>query len=246
MRKLMLIAAGLASLVAAGIAVADGIEQGAAGSVTGTFSATTVSSTSTKSCATSSGKTISSTKATYRGTAAGHADLAGPITVEARSVINTTDGLGIVEGKVRIDVAAGRDTTARFTAVYDHGKVAGLAVGKADEPAVALVGNLSATFSPTGGFTDGKIGGSAGGAAVELARAKCRKNDDDRRPERSEAQGKVSALSATSITVGGLTCAIPPALAAKAATLKVGDRAEIRCQLVNGQSTLVRITKKKR
>lgn len=244
MRKLMLVAVALAALVAAGIAVAHGIEQGAARSVTGTFSATTVSSTSTKSCATAAGKTISSTTATYRGTAAGDADVAGPITVEARSVVNTTDGLGIVEGKVRIDVAAGKDTTARFTAVYDHGRIAGLAVGKADAPSMALVGNLSATFSPATGFTDGKIGGSAGGAAVELGRVRCEKKDQ--RPEQSEARGTVSALSTTSITVGGLTCAIPPALAAKAATVKVGDRAEIRCQLVNGQSTLVKIAKKKR
>jgi hypothetical protein len=246
MRKLMLVAVGMAALTATGLAVANGSDGTTASAVTGTFTATTVSSTSTKTCTTPAGKSIATTKATYRGTAAGDADLAGPITLEVRSVVNTTDGFGVVNGALRIDVVSGRDTTARFTAVWDHGKLAGFAAGHAREPRMALLGNLSAAFTTAGGFTDGRIGSSAGGAAVELAPGRCDSTPAQQRPEKSEARGTVSALSTTSITVGGLTCAIPSSLAARvASTVKLGDRAEIRCQLMNGQNTLVRLKKKR-
>jgi hypothetical protein len=215
MRKLMLMAVGLAALAAAGLAVAHGGGGNTASAVAGTFTATTVSSTETKTCTTGAG-------------------------------INVTDGFGVVTGRLTIDVASGRDTTARFSAVYDHGRVAGLASGEAHEPRATLLGNMSAAFSTTGGFTDGKIGASAGGSAVALASARCDSRPPKQRQERSEARGTVSALSATSITVGGLTCAVPASLAARvAATVRVGDRAEIRCQLVNGQNTLVRLKKKR-
>jgi hypothetical protein len=234
------------SLAATGLAVGHGggNDGTSAVAVAGTFGATTVSSTETKTCTSSAGKAIATTHATYRGTAAGAADLAGPITLDVRSAINTTDGVGLVEGKLRIDVASGRDTSARFTAVYDHGKLAGLATGKAHDPGMALVANLSAGFSAAGGFTDGKLGASAGGGAVEVASVRCERAQKPR-PEKSEARGTVSAVSTTSITVGGLTCAVPAALAAKTAALKIGDRAEIRCQLVNGQNTLVKVSKRR-
>jgi hypothetical protein len=49
-----------------------------------------------------------------------------------------------------------------------------------------------------------------------------------------------------SITVAGLTCAIPADMAQKVnEKVKVGDRAEIRCALANGQNTLVKLEKKK-
>jgi hypothetical protein len=45
------------------------------------------------------------------------------------------------------------------------------------------------------------------------------------------------------ITVAGLTCSVPPSLAAKVATFKVGDRAEIHCALTNGTNTLVSVAR---
>jgi hypothetical protein len=246
MRKLMLAAVGLAACVTAGLAVAHGVEGRTARSLAGTFTATTASSTTTKTCTTTAGKAITTTKARYSGTASGDADLAGPITLDVRSVVNTTDGVGVVEGSLRIDVASGRDTTARFSAVFDHGRLAGLASGHARDPGATLLANLSAGFSATGGFTDGKIGSTAGGAAVALSSGRCEPKQQRAPVERSEARGTVSALSATSITVGGLTCAVPAGLAAKVSAFKVGDRAEIRCSLVNGQNTLVKIKRKRR
>jgi hypothetical protein len=244
MRRVMLIAAGLASLVAAGIAVAAGLHDArSVKSVTGTFTATGASA-ATRTCKTSDGKTITVTNGRYTGTAAGDPDLAGAIRIDARSLVNTTDDVGTVEGRLRIDVASGDDTVAHFSAVYDHGKLAGLAGGRAHEPDVKLLANLSATFTAAGGFADGKLGASTGGSAVELGPAKC--EPTRAKAEKSEARGTVSAVSQTLITVAGLTCAIPPDMAQKVnEKIKAGDRAEIRCALVNGQNTLVRLEKKR-
>lgn len=229
----------------AGLAVAAGLHNNGRSvkAVAGTFAAAG-SSTKTSTCTTEDGKSVAITYARYTGTAAGDPDLAGAIRIDARSLINTTDDVGTVSGRLRIDVAAGRDTVANFEAVYDHGKLAGLAAGHAHDPGVRLLANISAGFSASGGFTDGKIGASAGGSAVELGPARCKKTHTP--AEKSEARGTVSALSTTSITVAGLTCAIPSELAQKVASeVKVGDRAEIRCSLTNGQNTLVKVSKKR-
>jgi hypothetical protein len=163
-------------------------------------------------------------------------------TSPTRSTINTTDNVGVVEGRLKI-AAPGRDTAAQFSAVYDHGTIAGLASGHAAADHTSLLANISASYSPTGGLTGGKIGGgTAGGAAVEVTAAHCASTKTV--TERSEARGTVSAVSATSITVGGLTCAVPSALSSKVTALKVNDHAEIKCSLVSGVNTLTRVEAK--
>jgi hypothetical protein len=214
------------------------------GTVVDAFATPAPAASSTRTCTTSDGKSIAVTNARYAGTALGDPDLAGAIRIDARSVINTTDGVGTVEGRLRIDVASGGDTVAGFAAVYDHGKLAGLAVGRADDPRARLLANLSATFSTTTGFADGKLGATTGGSAVEVGPARC--ESTKQQAEKSEAKGTVSALSTNSITVAGLTCTIPPDMSARVnAAVKVGDRAEINCRLVNGQNTLTRLEKKR-
>lgn len=245
MRKLMLVTAAVAMFATTGLAVARGFDNvKSVKSVAGTFAATTVVNSQTRSCTTADGKTIASTNATYTGTASGDLDLSGPATFQVRATINTTDGLGVLSGKLKI-AASGGDTVAHFDAVYDHGAIAGVASGHAATPHAALLGNLSAGFSATGGFTGGKIGGgTAGGSAVEIGPGKCAPSTSTK-PETSEARGSVSALSSTSITVGGLTCTIPSTLAAKVSTtVKLGDRVEIKCSLVSGANTLVKVEKK--
>ncbi len=245
MRKLILVAAGAAALVATSLAVAHGFDGKSVKAVAGTFSAT-AASTSTKTCTTTDGKAITITDGKYTGTAAGDADLTGAITLRARSTVNTTDGVGFVNGAFKIDVASGRDTFAEFSAVYDHGNIAGLAAGKAHEPSAKLLANLSAGFNAASGFTSGKLGGgTAGGSAVEIGPARCASTKTTR--ERSEAKGTISALSSSSITVAGLTCAIPADKSAEVnSKFKVNDRAEIRCELVSGTNTLVKIEGKRR
>ena len=59
--------------------------------------------------------------------------------------------------------------------------------------------------------------------------------------QRSEARGTVSAVSPTSITVAGLTCAVPANLQARVAKVAVNDRAEIHCTLVSNVNTLTSV-----
>ncbi len=245
MRKLIIAAVTLVALVMTSIAVANGIEGAkSAKSVAGTFTASAGSTTS-RTCTTTDGKTIVITDGKYTGAAAGDPDLTGPITLRARSVVNTTDKVGVVDGRFSIDVADGRNTEASYSAVYNDGTIAGLAAGKAHQPNSKLVANLSATFSATTGFTGGKIGGgTTGGGAVELSSGGCK--PDKVTAEKSEAHGTISALSATSITVAGLTCAIPADKTADVnAKFKTGDVAQIRCALVSGTNTLASISGKR-
>jgi len=243
MRRLTFIAAGLAALLVTSIAVAHGINGGkSAKAVAATFQATG-QSTSTRTCTTTDGKSITITNGRYTGAATGDPDLAGAITLSARSVINTTDNIGVVEGQFRIDVSGGRNTFANYSAVYAGGNIAGFASGVARNPGARLAANLSATFSPSGGFSNGKIGGgTAGGNAVELGPAKCASTSSPK-PEKSEARGTISNLVADSITVAGLQCAIAPSdSVAVNAKYKVNDRVEIHCSLQNGVNTLDRIS----
>lgn len=244
MRKLTLAIVGLVALVATSVAVARGIEGAkTAKAVAATFSAT-AGKVTTRSCTTWDSKTIVVTDGTYTGTAVGDPDLAGPITLRVRSVVNTTDKVGTVSGAYRIDTS-GSDTRGAFDAVYDNGALAGYTEARAHEPNAQVVGNLSATFAAATGFTNGKIGGgTAGGSAVEIGRGACKPTGSS--SDKSEARGAVSAISATSITVAGLTCAIPAETSADVnAKLKQGDTAEIRCSLQNGQNTLVRYEKRR-
>src|SRR3954447_17480362 len=192
MRKLTFLVAALVALTATSFAVAHGIEGAKnATAVAGTFTAT-AGATSSRTCTTSDNKTIVVTDAKYTGTATGAADLTGPITLRARSVVNTTDGVGTVTGSLAVD-ASGKNTRAAYSAVYAHGKIAGLAVGRAHESKTALLANLSAAFDPATGFTNGKLGGGTdGGSAVEIGSSGAKPAEPTH--EKSSARGTISLL----------------------------------------------------
>jgi len=139
---------------------------------------------------------------------------------------------------------SGRDTTGAFASVYDNGAIAGLATGRAHSPGAKILGNVSATFDPSTGFTNGKLGGgTAGGSAVELGTGSCKPAPTQQ--EHSAARGAIAALSTASITVAGLTCNLPSSKSADInAKFKTGDNVEIRCDFANGQNTLTRIEKR--
>lgn len=244
-RTLVLASTAVVALAATGLAVGKGLDNAkSAKAVSGTFGPTTASRVDTRTCTTSDGKTLVSTDGTYTGTASGDADLTGPATLKARSVINSTDGIGVVSGTLRIDVASGGDTVAHFDAVYSGGQLAGLATGRAHDPGVNLLANLSSSFSAASGFTNGKLGGTTGGAAVEIGPGKCEPTRSVK--ESSQASGLVSAVSSTSITVAGLVCAVPTSLQSAVAALTVGARAEIRCSLSGSVNTLAKVNAKKK
>jgi hypothetical protein len=244
-RTLILASAGLVALVSTGLAVANGIDGvRSAKSVAGTFATGTPSQFRTRSCTTTDGKTLVATEGVYTGPATGDADLTGTATLRARSLINSTDGVGVVSGTVRIHVASGGDTYAHFDTVYSAGQIAGLANGHAQDPHAKLLANISSAFNftSTGGFTGGKLGGgTSGGAAVELGPGRCEPSQTGK--ETSEARGTVTAVSLTSITVAGLTCSVPANLQSQVAGL-LNARAEIRCSLIGGVNTLVKVEKK--
>ena len=244
MRRLLAIIAAGSALAAAGVAVAKGIELQAVKQVGATFTATTVANASTRTCTTSDG-TFVQTRAEYTGTVtSSDPTLNGPMRLSIQSVINTTRNLGVVSGRLRIDTTSSRDTTASLNAVYANGQVHGLASGRVKDPSAALLADLSSAFSTTGGFTNGKIGGTdGGGAALTIQRGDCRPAQAVP-AQRVRARGTVSAVSSGSITVAGVTCAVPAAIARRLAEVKVGDTVEIRCMLLNNQQTLVSIDRK--
>ena len=245
MRRIVWLAVAAMALAGAGAAVAHSISGKNVKSVSASFTATTVSNSATTTCTNADG-TVVLTKADYSGTAtSSEPSLNGPIVLRVLSLINTTKNLGVLAGRLRIDTASADDTAASFQAVYSGGQANGLASGPAPASPGRLLGNLSASFSAAGGFTNGKIGGTAaGGAAVVLGPGGCVPGQAQGQVrQRAEAKGTVTAVSQTSITVAGVTCAVPAALAEKVSKLKVGDRAEIRCEQFNNQLTLVKVEK---
>ena len=246
MRRVVLIIAACSALAVAGVAVGKGIATQAVRQVGATFAATSIANTSARTCTTADG-TFVVTRAVYTGTAtSSEPSLSGAIRLNVQSLINTTKNLGVVTGRLRIDTASERDTSVRIDAVYANGQVHGLASGRTTEPATQLLADLSSSFSVTGGFTNGKLGGTdGGGAAIELLRGSC-KPAPKPVSQRVRARGTVSAVSAGSITVAGVTCAVPSTMAQKLSGLAVGDVAEIRCELVGNQQTLTKIDRKGR
>lgn len=182
------------------------------------FTATTVSSTASHSCG-----TVTATSGTY----------AGPgVTIKARSTIDARTGMGIVDGTLKVG-----STTGTFTAVYDHGTLAGTASGRDGARIVAT--SLSATFSPANGFTGGRLGGRTAAAPTVELPGGC-----GAPPPLRTVTGTVQKARADSITVAGVTCAVPEPLAVEVAfNYGPGMRARIACKPVSGVETLVRIAK---
>jgi hypothetical protein len=239
-RTLWLAIASAAALVVAGAAIAHGGGSKSATPVAATFTASQVTGARTSTCTNADG-TWTHVDATYSGTAAGDADLAGALQLKVHAVLNTTRNVGVVSGSLRIDTA-GADTKAAFTSVYSGGQLAGLATGRAHDPSARLLANLSASFSPTGGFTNGKLGGgTAGGTAVELASGACQKAPVEKAVLR--VKGSVVSASPTSLVVKSgsdqITCAVSGPLAGKVTKLQAGQAVGATCRLAGGTYTLV-------
>lgn len=247
MRKLILPALLVVALVSAGIAVAGGgLGFGASNptAVAAMFSATQTK-TSSRTCTTSDNRTIVVTDGTYTGSASGDATLAGAMTIRARSVIDTTNKVGLVTGQFGIDTSGQPNARGAFQAVYSAGQLAGLATGRAGASHTTLVANLSATFDPSTGFASGSKlgGGTSGGNAVELTPKACKQSSQPTTHERSSAHGAISAISSSSITVAGLTCDVPSG-SDVSTKYKQNDVVTIQCELSNGHNTLTKIESK--
>jgi hypothetical protein len=234
-------------LVGAGIAVAHGFDSKSVRAVSATFAATTASNVRTSSCTGADG-TYAKSVATYTGTAtSSEPSLNGNASIEAASFVNTTTGVGTVWGKLRIATADGRRTSAEFEGVLSHGSVVGLAAGRNHPHGdVKLVANFSADFSSAGGFANGKLGGgTAAGDAILIARGGCKppKPPKPPKPEKVKARGAITAVSSSSITVAGVTCAVPANLQNDVAKVQAADVVTIECEVANGTSTLKHLSR---
>jgi hypothetical protein len=241
MRKLVWITVAIAALAGAGMAVAHHADSKSVKAVSATFTATTPSVVKTNTCTGADG-TYVTTDATYTGTStSSEAGLNGAITIETDTLLNTTTNLGEVSGKIRFGSGHGNDT--HFDAVLSNGNIAGLASGHVDGGGT-LLANISAGFTSAGGFTTGKLGGgTSGGDGVEILRGGC-KPAPAPKPDTITARGAVAAVPTTTITVAGVTCTIPPTLAAAVTALNLvaGTQVEMTCTSAAGVNTLTKIS----
>jgi hypothetical protein len=159
-----------ATSVAAAVRPAQSTQAAAAD-----FTAGSVSRSHSQTCTAADG-TYQVTTATYQGTAtSGDPRLNGELEIRAYSVVNTTTKLGWLDASLRVRGTSGG---ARGTvhAAISNGSAVGSVVGRGDGPGSKLVASFSAAFTPTTGFSSGKLGsGSANGAGVLFTRGECRR-----------------------------------------------------------------------
>jgi len=242
MRKLVLSSIAAAALAGSGLAVAHGFDSKSVKSVSATFAAAPNGTVRTSTCTGADGSyTLSNGE--YTGNvsgATGDANLNGPITIDAQSVINTTTNVGFVTGHIRF----GGGGNAEFDAVYAAGNVAGIVEGRVPTSQAKVLGNLSGAFTASGGFTSGSLGGANPGGAVEIADGGC-KPVPPPKPDVVRASGVVTAIAAGSITAAGVNCTIPTALQSAVSALGLvanTSRVNMTCTVAGGTNTLTQLS----
>lgn len=175
-KPLAVLAASVSALAVAGLALAHGGGPGSVQAASATFDAATVTDLHSGTCTGADG-TYTRTKATYTGNSvSSDARLNGTLTVKARTLYNSTTGLGVVQGRFRVDNADGH-TAGKFMAVDTAGSLDGFVGGWSMGPHAGLVGSLTATFDPATGFSEGQLGtGSSTNAAVFVS-GRCGRDD---------------------------------------------------------------------
>lgn len=246
MRRLLLLAAVLA-LIGAGVGVAHDGQGKTVASTSATFAAATGNNVRTQTCTGSDGGAYQTTHGTWTGTVTStDTSLNGTATIDADAVVNTTSGYGVVSGHLRIDTSSGH-TNANFDSVYANGTISGLAEGHGSAPWNSLVANLSASWSPTAGFTNGTIGG--GGTmpnnAVEVTSGGCPATPTPKPTTIDVHNALVTAVSSSSITAGGVTCSVPSNFASAVASLQANTSyVDMKCTSASGTNTLVSVNAK--
>ena len=163
-------AVAAAALAATGVAAAHSQWTQSTQSAAADFTATSVSQSRSSTCTGGDG-TYQDTTATYTGTAtSGNPQLSGPLVIRARSVVNTTEQLGWLDGTFRVRPASGGGVNASFHAAIANGNLVGLTTG-----GNRLVASISSAFTQNGGFASGgKLGsGTAAGVGVFFTPGSC-------------------------------------------------------------------------
>ena len=212
--------------------------------VSATFTAATAAKAETRSCTGADG-TYEIVKATYAGTAAStEASLTGPVELKVTSVYNTTTKIGWLEGRLKIGEGESR-SYAKLWAVNSNGSLDGFVYGEAGHRSAALLGSLTAGWTPSGG--------SPTASSARLVDERCRlASAVPGKPAGSNVRltvkGTVDAVSDTSISVkpsdGGAvrTCAIG-ATSDRPSVVK-GDSVEMYCTQIESAWVLVKVKKR--
>ena len=177
-KKLAALAAVCLALAASTAAVASARHAQSTAQVTASFAAGTVAHAHTINCTGADGS-YRETTATYTGTSASsNTALDGPLVVKAHSVVDTTSGLGWVDGTFKVKGGDGKgnlEGTIRATVV--NGKLGGSVTGDLDNPNGKLVSTVAGDFDQAGGFTNGSLGnGDSTEAAIVFERGTCTKS----------------------------------------------------------------------
>ena len=256
MRKTILImVAAAVALVASAVAYAAFTASGVS-AATATFSTDKVSPLRTGSCTGADGKAFTVTSGHYTGVAAfltpaAAAELNGPLTIAAKTVYSTTDGLGYVTGSFRVRNDRPGSLNGHFTATLKGTQLVGFLDGSSRGRHTRVLGNLSATFTPTTGFTAGLIGSTSSTSVLAvIAGPTCPKPKPAPAPKRPvHVEGTISAISADGNTVtvsskGPSTATCMRDATSPATTgFKVGDRVEMGCSYIGTTWTLRELRK---
>jgi hypothetical protein len=176
-RVAALAAVGAAALAAAGVAVADHSTQ-TTQKAAAQFSATTVSHSRATSCVASDGP-YEDTTATYTGAAvSSDPRLNGGLEIRAHSVVNTSSGLGWLDGSFRIRGGNAGDARGTIHAAIAGASAIGTFVGTVNRPSGKLVASFVSPFAPATGFGSGATlgeGQATSGAGTIFSRGACTK-----------------------------------------------------------------------
>ena len=250
MRRTFIIAlATVTALATAGLAVAT-LGSSGVSAATATFSAAKERA-ETHSC-TGDGDTYEITSGRYIGTidfADPNSDLDGPITIQARTVLNRTDGVGYVDGWFRIKDDDRRGAGKLVGTLDASGNIDGFVQGRVNQKYAVLLGGMSAKFSADAGFTEGKLGNGSTSLPAVLVGRPCRDSKPAGIAVRLVVKGKVSKLDAGSIAVDprdatpAQSCEIKAGTSPSLEGVAVGSEVEIGCGLVDGEMTLLKLKK---
>jgi hypothetical protein len=191
-RKVTVAAAVAVTLVTAGTAFAfHGFSS--ASQVMATFSANTSANPQSQTCTAANNDSIQITEATFTGTAmSADTHLNGPITIDAKSVYDATTNAGTVTA----DVSTTGGFEGRLIAVNVKGQLQGFVVGE-ESGGGQVLGNLSSSFSATGGFgsaaSPASLGTGTGANTAIVSTSSCTSNeqggDDDNDDDNGQGGG---------------------------------------------------------
>lgn len=251
MRKTIILGATAAvGLVLAGIAVAHLSPSGSTAAA-GTFTATR-DRADTRTCSGPDGR-YEITRGRYVGAATGDNDaLVGPIELQVRAVYNVDKKIGWLEGwlKIRKGDDDRRSTGRVWATLGDGGAVNGFVQGRVSHHYAGLFSGLTATFSPSGGFTNGKLGGAGGQTNLAVLVGRPCTGGSSGIAVKLTVKGEITEITATSVSVKPRDSSQTQSCARKTGTspslegYAVTTNVEMSCGLVDGTMTLLKIKKR--